>query len=36
MRPQTIADRSGSKVWEGTLDTPSPLNEDVTDRLPGR
>ena len=31
---ETIADRKGAKVWEGTLDTPSPLNEEVTTAFP--
>jgi len=29
-----IADRKGSKVWEGTLDTASPLNQEVTTAFP--
>ncbi|WP_415008579.1 alpha-2-macroglobulin family protein [Aestuariivirga sp.] len=30
----SIADEKGAKVWEGTLDTPSPLNEEVTTGFP--
>ena len=30
----TIADNEGAKVWEGTLETPSPLNEEVTTAFP--
>jgi uncharacterized protein YfaS (alpha-2-macroglobulin family) len=31
---ESIADRKGSKVWEGTLATPAPLNEEVTTAFP--
>ena len=30
----SIGDSEGSRVWEGTLDTPKPLNEEITTAFP--